>query len=143
MPELPAGTSTRRWRVEIVDDARFMRMMLTDLLSKNGFEVVGSAADGTEAVDTYRRTRPDLVTLDIMMPRSDGLCALEQILAEDPKARVVVVSALEQREMMERALSLGACDYVLKPFSPARMIEVLRKVAADAVTAPDLYEDIE
>ena len=143
MPELPAGTSTRRWRVEIVDDARFMRMMLTDLLSKNGFEVVGSAADGTEAVDTYRRTRPDLVTLDIMMPRSDGLCALEQILAEDPKARVVVVSALEQREMMERALSLGACDYVLKPFSPARMIEVLRKVAADAVTAPDLYEGIE
>jgi two-component system chemotaxis response regulator CheY len=115
----------------IVDDARFMRMMLRDLLSKNGLEVVGQAADGDEAVEEYARTRPDVVTLDIMMPRSDGLRALECILAADPHARVVVVSAIEHNDTVERALAMGAADYVLKPFSPHRIVEVLRRAAGD------------
>jgi two-component system, chemotaxis family, chemotaxis protein CheY len=121
--------SEKRTRVLIVDDARFMRMMLCDLLSKSGLDVVGQAADGDEALEEYRRTRPDVMTLDIMMPRSDGLRALQAILSEDPQARIVVVSAIEHNDTVERALELGAADYVLKPFSPHRIVEVLKRAA--------------
>lgn len=122
---------TLRPRVLIVDDARFMRMMLKDLLSKSGLDVVGQASDGEEAVAIYRSTRPDVVTMDIMMPHSDGLRALQTILDEDPRARIVVVSALEHNDAVQRALSMGAVDYVLKPFSPHRIIEVLKRAAGD------------
>src|SRR5579864_7953224 len=112
MAEPPAEGDNRKARVMIVDDARFMRMMLNDLLSKSGFEVVGQASDGNEAIETYRKTRPDVVTLDIMMPHTDGLSALQAIFSEDPRARVVVVSAIEHSETVQKALAMGACDYV-------------------------------
>lgn len=143
----PSGDDTdtnTRTRVLIVDDARFMRMMLNDLLSKSGLEVVGQAADGDEAVAEYRRVRPDVVTLDIMMPRADGLTALQSILDEDPSARVVVVSAIEHNDTVKRALAMGAIDYVLKPFSPPRMVEVLKRAAGgDGSRVRDFDEEPE
>jgi len=131
MAEPSGATSSRRPRVLIVDDAIFMRMMLKDLLSKSGLEVVGQAATGDEALDVYRETHPDVVTLDIMMPHSDGMSALQSILREDPTARVVVVSAIEHHDTVKQALALGAADYVLKPFSPHRIVEVLKRAAGD------------
>src|SRR5437016_1951541 len=106
----PSGASSRRPRVLIVDDAIFMRMKLNDLLSKSGLDVVGQTSNGNEAIDIYRRTNPDVVTLDIMMPNSDGISVLQSILQENPQARVVVVSAIEHNETVQRALSMGATD---------------------------------
>lgn len=141
--ETPAPASDRRPRVLVVDDAIFMRMMLKDLLTKSGLEVVGQAANGDEAVDVYRKMRPDVVTLDIMMPHSDGLGALEAILREDPQARIVVVSAIEQNETVQRALDLGAADYLLKPFSPHRIVEVLKRVTGDETIDVEVNEELE
>ncbi|MBM3465667.1 MAG: response regulator [Armatimonadetes bacterium] len=124
-------------KVLIVDDARFMRMMLVNLLSKSGFEVAGEAADGREAVTKYIETRPDVVSLDIMMPNTDGLAALKQILAHDPEARVVIVSAMGHASMVKDALDLGAVEYIVKPFSPQRIVDVLKRAARRKVLAED------
>lgn len=112
-----------------MDDARFMRMMLIDLLSNSGLEVVGEAANGREAVDRYLELRPDIVTLDLMMPGTDGLTALKQILEADPQARVVIVSAMGHAATVRQALDLGAVEYIVKPFSPQRIVDVLTKAA--------------
>lgn len=122
-------------RVLIVDDARFMRMMLTDLLSRSGLEVVGHACDGAEALVKFRETRPDVVTMDIMMPGTDGLQALRNLVAEEPRARVIIISALEHAHLVSEALALGAARYVVKPFSPDQVVEIVKAVAEEPARA--------
>jgi len=114
-------------RVLIADDAAFMREMLRDILGQAGFEVCAEAADGNEAVACYEEHEPDLVTLDIVMPRKSGLEALREIIARDSEATVVMCSALGQEALVMEALESGARDFVVKPFKADHVIEVLTK----------------
>ena len=116
-------------RVMIVDDALFMRNMLRGILEEDGFEVVAEAADGAEAVLTYRDIRPDIVTLDIIMPVKNGIEALREIMAIDPGARVIICSAVGQESLVQKAQGVGARDFILKPFNPDQVKGVIRKVA--------------
>lgn len=115
-------------RILIVDDAAFMREMLRDLLSEEGYEIVAEAADGDEAVAAYAEHSPDLVMLDIVMPRKSGLEALREIVASDAEATVVMCSALGQESLVMEALDAGAKDFVVKPFKPDRALDVIKKV---------------
>ncbi len=114
-------------RVMIVDDALFMRNMLRDILSGNGFEVVAEAANGNEAVEQYRIHKPDLVTMDIVMPLKSGIEALQEIIQEDPDARVVMCSALGQESLVMEAVQSGARDFIIKPFDETRVLDVLAR----------------
>ena len=115
-------------KVLIVDDAAFMRMMIKDILSKNGLEVAGEAENGQIAVNKYKELKPDLVTMDITMPEMDGIAALKQILSEDGKAKVVMSSAMGQQQTVIEAIQAGAKDFIVKPFKPERVIEAITKV---------------
>lgn len=115
-------------RILITDDTAFMRMTLRNILEKNGYEVVGEAEDGIQAVEKYLQVKPDLVTMDITMPNMDGITAIKKIMAEDPAAKIVVVSAMGQKALVIEALSSGARDFIVKPFQPDRIVEALRKV---------------
>jgi two-component system chemotaxis response regulator CheY len=117
-------------RVLVVDDAAFMRKMVSDALTKGGHEVVGEAGNGVEAIARFQELKPDLMTLDITMPEKDGLTALAEIVAADPSARVVMCSALGQESKVLEAIKLGAKDFVVKPFQPARVIEAVGKALA-------------
>lgn len=117
-------------RVLVVDDAAFMRMMIKDILSKNGYEIVGEAADGQQAVERYQETHPDLVTLDITMPEMDGIEALKAIRSLDPAARVIMCSAMGQQSMVIDAIQAGARDFIVKPFQADRVVEAVRKALA-------------
>jgi two-component system chemotaxis response regulator CheY len=117
-------------RVLIVDDALFMRTMLRNIFAESGFDVVGEAGNGTEAVEKYRQLAPDLTTMDIVMPESNGIEALKRIMALDPRARVVMCSALGQESLIIEALDAGARDFIVKPFKPAKVVEVAQKVLA-------------
>ncbi|MEA2384505.1 MAG: two-component system, chemotaxis family, chemotaxis protein CheY [Solirubrobacteraceae bacterium] len=117
-------------RVLVVDDAAFMRKMVSDALTKGGHEVVGEAGNGVEAIARFQELKPDLMTLDITMPEKDGLAALAEIVAADPSARVVMCSALGQESKVLEAIKLGAKDFVVKPFQPARVIEAVGKALA-------------
>ena len=114
-------------RVLVVDDAAFMRKMVSDALAKGGHEVVGEAGNGVEAVSQYQALKPDLVTLDITMPEKDGLAALGEIVAADPSAKVVMCSALGQESKVLEAIKLGAKDFVVKPFQPDRVLSAIEK----------------
>ncbi|HUO69151.1 MAG TPA: response regulator [Solirubrobacteraceae bacterium] len=114
-------------RVLIVDDAAFMRKVLGDALASGGHEVVGQAANGAEAVERFQELRPELTTLDITMPEKDGLEALAEIMKIDPSARVVMCSALGQETKVLESIKLGAKDFVVKPFQPARVLEAVGK----------------
>ena len=103
-------------RILVVDDAAFMRKMVTDALTKGGHEVIGEAGNGTEAVEQYQSLKPDLTTLDITMPEKDGLSALKDIIALDPSAKVIMCSALGQESKVLESIKLGAKDFVVKPF---------------------------
>ena len=115
-------------RILIVDDAAFMRMMIKDILVKNGFEVVGEAQAGVEAVEKYAELKPDLVTLDITMPEKDGLTALKEILSSDSDAKVIMCSAMGQQSMVIDAIQAGAKDFIVKPFQADRVLEAINKV---------------
>lgn len=117
-------------RILIVDDAAFMRMMIKDILSKNGFEIVGEAHDGIQAVDKYKELGPDLVTMDITMPELDGIAALKQIKSYDPNAKIIMCSAMGQQAMVIDAIQAGAKDFIVKPFQADRVIEAIRKTLA-------------
>jgi two-component system, chemotaxis family, chemotaxis protein CheY len=117
-------------RVLVVDDAAFMRKMVSDALAKGGHEVVGEAGNGNEAIARFQELQPDLMTLDITMPEKDGLAALAEIVAADPSAKVVMCSALGQESKVLEAIKLGAKDFVVKPFQPARVIEAVDKALA-------------
>ena len=112
-------------RVLVVDDAAFMRKMVSDALSKGGHEVVGEAGNGVEAVAQYQALKPEVTTLDITMPEKDGLAALKEIIALDPGARVIMCSALGQESKVLESIKAGAKDFVVKPFQPDRVIEAV------------------
>ncbi len=114
-------------RILIVDDAAFMRMMIKDILTKNGFEVVGEANDGAQAVEKYKDLNPDLVTMDITMPEMDGITALREIKKYDAAAKVIMCSAMGQQAMVIDAIQAGAKDFIVKPFQADRVIEAIRK----------------
>ena len=113
--------------VLIVDDALFMRMMIKDILSKDGLDVIGEAENGVEAVKKYAELRPDLVTMDIVMPEMDGIEAVRNIMKLDPAARVLMCSAMGQQPLVVEALEAGAKDFIIKPFQPAKVVEAVRK----------------
>ena len=113
--------------VLIVDDAAFMRMMIKDILSKNGYNVVGEAENGKVAVDKYKELSPDLVTMDITMPEMDGLEALKAIKATNPGATVIMCSAMGQQAMVIEAIQAGAKDFIVKPFQADRVLEAVKK----------------
>ena len=115
-------------RVLVADDARFMRQLIREIVEPEGFEVVGEAADGRAVVEEFARLRPDVVTMDIVMPKRSGIDAVKEILALDPTARIVMVSALGQEALVMEALQAGAADYVVKPFKPDVVISTLRKI---------------
>lgn len=112
----------------ITDDAVFMRMMMKDILTKAGHTVVGEASNGIEAVEMYKDKNPDLVTLDITMPECDGIQALKDIMALDPKAKVIMCSAMGQQSMVLEAINAGAIDFVVKPFQAERVVTSINKV---------------
>ncbi len=114
-------------RVLVVDDAFFMRMMLSEILSKDGFEVVGEAATGVEALRKYEELRPDIVTMDIVMPEMDGIEATKKIIEMDPGAKIIMCSAMGQQPLVIEALEAGAMDFIIKPFQPQKVIEAVRK----------------
>lgn len=114
-------------RILIVDDAAFMRMMIKDILTKNGFEVVGEAVDGAQAVEKYKETSPDLVTMDITMPEMDGITSLREIKKFDPNAKIIMCSAMGQQAMVIDAIQAGAKDFIVKPFQADRVLEAIKK----------------
>ncbi|KUO95058.1 response regulator [Ferroacidibacillus organovorans] len=113
--------------VLVVDDAAFMRMMVKEILTKNGFQVIGEANDGAQAVERYKELRPDLVTMDITMPEMDGIQALREIKAFDPSAKVIMCSAMGQQAMVIEAIQAGARDFIVKPFQAERVVEAVKK----------------
>ena len=117
-------------RVLVVDDAAFMRKMVSDALTKGGHEVVGEGANGAEAVSRYQELEPELTTLDITMPEKDGLAALKEIIALDPAAKVIMCSALGQESKLLEAVMSGAKDFVVKPFQPDRILDAAAKSLA-------------
>ncbi len=112
--------------VLVVDDANFMRMVVRDMLIPGGFEICG-ATNGIEAVTKYRQLKPDLVTMDITMREKDGLQASREILAADPNARIVMVTALGQQRVLLDCIALGVRDFVVKPFTKERIISAVEK----------------
>ncbi|WP_426349115.1 response regulator [Alloiococcus sp. CFN-8] len=114
-------------KVLIVDDAAFMRMMIRDILEKNGFEVVGEASNGIKAVELYKKEKPEVVTMDITMPDMDGIEAVKQIRAFDPESKIIMCSAMGQQSMVMDAIRAGARDFIVKPFQADRVIEAIRK----------------
>lgn len=114
-------------RILIVDDAAFMRMMIKEILTKNGYSVVGEAQDGSQAVDKFKELRPDLVTMDITMPEMDGISALREIKSFDSSAKVIMCSAMGQQAMVIDAIQAGAKDFIVKPFQADRVLEAIKK----------------
>ncbi|NLM69642.1 MAG: response regulator [Firmicutes bacterium] len=116
--------------VLITDDTAFMRMTLRNVIQKNGFHVIGEAADGEEAVSKYKELQPDLVTMDITMPKMDGITAIKEIIKYDANAKIIVCSAMGQKPMVIEALNAGARDFLVKPFDAQRVIEALHKASS-------------
>lgn len=116
-------------RLLVVDDALFMRKLIRDLAAEAGWEVVGEASNGKEAGELYQRLRPDLVTMDLVMPVMGGLDALKRIRAADPLARVIVISALDQKQVLVDSIHEGAIDFIVKPFARDRVLNLFKKLA--------------
>lgn len=112
----------------VVDDAAFMRMMIKDILTKNGYNVVGEAENGAKALEKYTELKPDLVLMDITMPEVDGIQALKNIKGSDPNACIIMCSAMGQQAMVIEAIQGGAKDFIVKPFQPDRVLEAVKKV---------------
>ncbi|ATW25646.1 response regulator [Candidatus Formimonas warabiya] len=115
-------------RILIVDDAAFMRMMLKNILEKNGHEVVGEAENVEIAVEMYKSSQPELVTMDITMPKVSGIEGVKQIMAMDPSANIIMVSAMGQQAMVMDAVKSGAKDFIVKPFQQERILQAVDKV---------------
>lgn len=113
--------------VLLVDDAAFMRMMLKDILTNNGYKVIGEAENGMVAVEKYCELKPEITIMDITMPEMDGLQAVKEIRSRDPQARIIMCSAMGQQAMVIEAIQSGAKDFVVKPFQPERVLEAVAK----------------
>lgn len=114
-------------KILVVDDAAFMRMMVKDIVTKNGHTVCGEASNGQEAIEKYKETKPDIVTLDITMPVMDGLQAIKEIKKLDANAKVIMCSAMGQQVMVIEAIQNGAKDFIVKPFQADRVVEAINK----------------
>ncbi len=112
-------------KILLVDDAAFMRMMLKDTLTKNGYDDVHEAADGVEACEKFEQLKPDLVIMDITMPNMTGLEALKEIMGKNPEAKIVMCSAMGQESMVFEAIKSGAKDFIVKPFKPDRILKTV------------------
>lgn len=119
-------------RVLIVDDAAFMRMMIKNIIIKSGYEVAGEAENGNVAFELYRELKPDIVTMDITMPEADGIEGIKKIIAFDPKAKIIVCSAMGQQSLVLEAIQAGAKDFIVKPFQQERLLQALERVGARA-----------
>ncbi|MDA8335198.1 MAG: response regulator [Peptococcaceae bacterium] len=118
------------YRILVVDDAAFMRMMIKNILTKNGFEVVGEAENGGTAVKMFHELKPDLITMDITMPEMDGIEGVKEIRKSDPQAKIIMVSAMGQQAMVMEAIQAGAKDFIVKPFQQDRIIQAIERVMA-------------
>ena len=114
-------------KVLIVDDAAFMRMMIKNILSKSGYDIVGEAENGVQAVAKFKELKPELVTMDITMPEMDGISAVKEIKKLDPAAKIIMCSAMGQQAMVIESIQSGARDFIVKPFQPDRVLEAIRK----------------
>ncbi len=114
--------------VLVCDDAIFMRTMISDILTQAGYEVVGEAETGAQAVERYRALKPDLVTMDIVMPDMGGIDAVREICKVDPEAKVLMCSAMGQQALVVEAIQAGAKDFVVKPFQPSRVLEAVQRL---------------
>lgn len=123
-------------RILIVDDALFMRRLIRDALEPIGFNICGEAGDGNQALERFRELKPDITTLDIVMPNADGLAALAGIRQIDPKAKVIMVTAVDQREAMLRAMHMGVSDFIVKPFDADRIVAAVEKALSGVVIRP-------
>ena len=112
----------------IVDDASIMRLMLKNLFANNGFEVVAEAQDGNDAIEKYKESKPDLVTMDITMPDMDGITAVKKILEIDPSAKIVMCSAMGQVDKVKAAILAGAKSFLVKPLQPQKVLDIVNKV---------------
>lgn len=112
----------------IVDDAAFMRMMIRDVLSKNGYEILGEAENGQKAIEKFKELNPDLVIMDITMPEVDGIQAVKEIKKISPDAKIVMCSAMGQQAMVIESIQAGARDFIVKPFQADRVLEAVKKV---------------
>ena len=112
----------------VVDDAAFMRMMIKNILSKSGYDIVGEAENGVQAVAKFKELKPELVTMDITMPEMDGISAVKEIKKLDPAAKIIMCSAMGQQAMVIDAIQAGAKDFIVKPFQPNRVLEAVQKV---------------
>lgn len=117
-------------RILIVDDAAFMRMMIKNIVVKNGYDVVGEAENGKQAVQMYAELKPDLVTMDITMPEMDGIEGVKAIRALDPNASIIMCSAMGQQAMVMEAIQAGAKDFIVKPFQQDRLLQAIERVLA-------------
>ncbi|AST91963.1 MULTISPECIES: response regulator [Sutcliffiella] len=114
--------------VLVVDDAKFMRLTLTNILTKGKYNVVGEGTDGEQAIKLYRELKPDLVTMDITMPHMNGIEAVRAIIKEDSDAKIIMCSALGQQKLIVEAIEAGAKDFIVKPFDEYRVIEAVKRV---------------
>lgn len=114
--------------VLIADDLKFIKLVLRELVEKAGFRVVGEASNGEEAIDLYQDKRPDVVLMDITMPKVDGLTAMKEILKIDPEAKIIMCSALGQQSLIVQALQMGARDFIVKPFREERVVASIKKI---------------
>ncbi|WP_017753855.1 response regulator [Calidifontibacillus oryziterrae] len=115
-------------KILIVDDAKFMRMTLTNILQKGGHEVVGEAENGRRGVELYKELQPELVTMDITMPEMTGIESVKQIKAYDPNAKIIMCSAMGQQKLVVEAIESGAKDFIVKPFEESRVLEAISRV---------------
>lgn len=116
-------------KVLVVDDAAFMRVSLKMMLEKNGFQVIGEAENGSEGIQKYIELQPDIVTMDITMPEMDGIESLKGILQHDPKATVIMITAMGQESMVKEAVYSGAKSFIVKPFKEDIIVNTMKKVA--------------
>jgi two-component system, chemotaxis family, chemotaxis protein CheY len=118
-------------KIMLVDDTKFMRMMLANILKPKGYEIIAEAGDGLEAVDKYKQCKPDLVTMDIVMPHMDGIEAVRNIVSSDSAAKVIMVTAVGQDSKVKEAIEAGARGYIVKPFQAPQVIEEVEKILTE------------
>ena len=119
-------------KVMVVDDALFMRNMIKDIFTRAGYEIVAEAENGEVAVELYPQVKPDLVTMDIVMPKKSGIEALQEIMAADPDACIVMVSALGQDSLVLEAVESGAKDFIVKPFKEDKVLEIVQRITGQS-----------
>jgi two-component system chemotaxis response regulator CheY len=115
-------------RILIVDDASFMRMMLRNILSSHGYQIVGEAENGFKALEAYPQLKPDIVLIDLIMPEMGGIEAVKRIVALDAHAKIIICSAMGQQALVVEAMQAGARDFIIKPFQPTSVIEAVQKL---------------